>query len=232
MGTPLGSSMFTVQVLSNRTRTHAHSEPRTRNSSIFASVNYLAHFYLSGNDTGLLLGNFIADSVKGKKYIEYPLEVQRGILMHRFIDHFTDNHPVVEQSKIRLRPEFHHYSPVIVDVFYDHFLAAEWKNYFHVTIEIYAKAIYNLLDKHEGMIPGRSKFTLKFMKQDDWLSSYATLEGIHEVLVGMSRRTPFESRMEHASLALRRDYSQYKREFEAFFPELQAACKRFIEEHS
>lgn len=194
-------------------------------------MNYLAHFYLSGNDTGLLLGNFIADSVKGKKYLELPQEIQRGVLMHRFIDSYTDNHPVVLRSKLRLRPEFHHYAPVIADVFYDHFLAAEWRNYFHVTIEIYAKAIYKLLDDNQRYIPDRSKFTLKFMKQDDWLSGYATLEGIHEALVGMSRRTPFESGMEHASLSLRRDYSEYKKEFLEFFPELQAACKRFIEEH-
>lgn len=194
-------------------------------------MNYLAHFYLSGNDTGLLLGNFIADSVKGKKYIGFPAEIQRGVLMHRFIDSYTDNHPVVLRSKQRLRPEYHHYAPVIADVFYDHFLAAEWRNYFHVTIEIYAKAVYKLLEDNQRYIPDRSKFTLKFMKQDDWLSSYATLEGIHEALVGMSRRTPFESGMEHASIALRRDYSAYKKEFEEFFPELQAACKRFAEEH-
>lgn len=151
--------------------------------------------------------------------------------MHRFIDHFTDTHPIVLESKKRLRPEFHHYSPVIVDVFYDHFLAAEWKKYFHVTIEIYAKAVYKLLDQHVGLIPDRSKFTLKFMKQDDWLSSYAALEGIHEVLVGMSRRTPFDSGMERASYALGRDYSKYKKEFEEFFPELQAACKKFVQEN-
>lgn len=194
-------------------------------------MNFLAHFYLSGNDTGLIIGNFIAESVKGKKYLEYPKEIQRGILLHRFIDSYTDNHPVVLQSKRRLHPEFHHYAPVIADVFYDHFLAANWKNYFHVTIEIYAKAMYNLLDKNAVYIPDRSKFTLKFMKQDDWLSGYATLEGIHEALVGMSRRTLFDSKMEFASIALRRDYSAYKKEFEEFFPELQAACTRFIQEH-
>ena len=194
-------------------------------------MNYLAHFYLSGNDTGLLLGNFIADSVKGKKYQQFPAEIQRGVLMHRFIDHYTDNHPIVEETKKRLRPEYHHYAPVIADVFYDHFLAADWRSHFHVTIEIYAKAVYKLLDDNIRLIPDRSRFTLKFMKQDDWLSSYASLEGIHEVLVGMSRRTPFESGMERASWSLGRDYSQYKKEFDAFFPELKAACERFIAEH-
>lgn len=194
-------------------------------------MNYLAHFYLSGNDTGLLLGNFIADGVKGKKYLEYSPAIQKGVLMHRFIDHFTDHHPIVEKTKMRLRPEYHHYAPVIADVFYDHFLAADWRNYFHVTIEIYAKAIYKLLEDNKHQIPDRTKFTLKFMKEHDWLSSYASLEGIHEVLVGMSRRTPFESGMEHASIALRRDYSAYKKEFEEFFPELRKVCERFVAEH-
>ena len=85
-------------------------------------MNYLAHLYLSGNNADLLLGNFIADHLKGadRKRI-YPEAIKRGIALHRRIDTFTDAHPVVAESKVRVREQFGKYAPVIVDVFYDHF---------------------------------------------------------------------------------------------------------------
>jgi acyl carrier protein phosphodiesterase len=187
-------------------------------------VNFLAHFYLSGNDTGLLLGNFLADSVKGKKYLEYPPEVQKGILMHRFIDHFTDTHPVTEKTKIRLRPRFHHYAPVVVDVFYDHFLAKNFDRYSAVPLKQYAQDVYNKLDAQSSGFPDKSRHFLKYMRMYDWLNAYASVEGIGEVMQGMSRRTPFRSGMENGAEALREFYAEYEADFDEFFPQLQEAC--------
>ena len=87
-------------------------------------MNYLAHLYLSGNDDELKLGNFIGDSVRGSDLSMYPPRVQDGIILHRGIDRYTDSHHVVMKSKLRLRPKYHKYAPVIVDMFYDHFLGA------------------------------------------------------------------------------------------------------------
>lgn len=195
-------------------------------------MNFLAHFYLSGKDPGLLLGNFLADSVKGKKYLEYSAEIQEGILMHRFIDHFTDTHEVVMRTKQRLRPEFHHYAPVVADVFYDHFLAAEWKRYSDKDLGVYAAEVYARLEEHEMLFPEKSKFILKYMKQRDWLNAYASVEGIRIVLTGMSRRTPYVSHMEKGATALVKDYNEYKADFEEFFPVLEAACKKWLQERS
>lgn len=190
-------------------------------------MNFLAHFYLSGNDTGLLQGNFLADAVKGKKYLDYSPEIRKGILMHRFIDHFTDTHPVTERTKKRLRPEFHHYAPVIVDVFYDHFLAAGWKNFSTVSLGEYARNVYRTLEENSEVFPEKSKYILKYMKMHDWLNAYASIEGIGVVLTGMSRRTPYVSGMERGAAALERDYEDCKKDFEEFFPLLQAAVSTF-----
>lgn len=92
-------------------------------------MNYLAHIYLSGEDDQLKIGNFIADSVKGRKFIGFPHQVKNGIILHRAIDTYTDSHPVVKKSVHRLFPVYSHYSAVIVDILYDHFLAANWHEY-------------------------------------------------------------------------------------------------------
>jgi acyl carrier protein phosphodiesterase len=195
-------------------------------------MNYLAHFYLSGNDTGLLLGNFLADGVKGNKYREYPAEIQRGIRMHRFIDQYTDTHEVTERTKARLRPKFHHYAPVIQDVFYDHFLAADWNRFHSQPLKQFAASVYGKLEADQASFPEKSRHMLKYMKMHDWLTSYASIEGIHAVLTGMSRRTPYVSHMEVASLALARDYDAYHQEFKAFFPQLEAACAEFLQTYT
>jgi acyl carrier protein phosphodiesterase len=187
-------------------------------------VNYLAHFYLSGDDTGLLLGNFVADSVKGKKYLEYAPEVQKGILMHRFIDHFTDTHPVTERTKQRLRPRFHHYAPVVVDVFFDHFLARNWNRFSSLPLDQYAEQVYEKLQMESVIFPDKSRHFLKYMRMYNWLCAYATVEGIGEVMQGMARRTPYKSGMENGAEALREHYEDYARDFDEFFPELEQAC--------
>lgn len=191
-------------------------------------MNFLAHFYLSDNDTGLLLGNFLADAVKGKKYLDFAPEIQKGILMHRFIDHFTDTHAVTEQTKVRLRPRFHHYAPVVVDVFFDHFLAKNWKNYSSIPLGDFAEKTYATLHAHSDVFPEKSKHILKYMKMHDWLSTYATVEGIGGVMYGMSRRTPFDSGMEQGAEALVEHYEAYEADFGAFFPQLQEACRVWI----
>src|SRR5436190_22096246 len=108
-------------------------------------MNYLAHLYLSGDDPMIMIGNFIADHIKGKQFDLYSKEIQKGILLHRSIDTFTDQHPLVEQSKLLLRPHFHKYAPVIADVFYDHFLAKDWKNYHPQSLENFAQHAYQLM---------------------------------------------------------------------------------------
>lgn len=191
------------------------------------TVNFLAHFYLAGSNTGLLLGNFLADAVKGKKYLEYAPEIQQGILMHRFIDHFTDTHAVTEQTKVRLRPRFHHYAPVVVDVFFDHFLAKDWRRFSDVPLEQFAEKVYGTLGEHSEVFPEKSKHILKYMRMHDWLSAYASVEGIAGVMQGMARRTPFASGMENGGAALVEHYDAYHADFNAFFPQLQEACRKF-----
>ncbi len=190
-------------------------------------MNFLAHLYLSGNNEPVMIGNFIADHLKGKQWMALPEEIQKGVVLHRFIDGFTDSHPVVEQSKTLLRPFFHKYTPVVSDIFYDHFLATSWSDYSAVSIDEYAQQVYELLHKNKQYLPSRTVEMLGYMERDNWLKNYATIHGLHRALSGMSRRAKFDNNMHQAAEFLYDNYEVFKIQFEIFFPELQQAVKTF-----
>lgn len=183
-------------------------------------MNYLAHLFLSGDSEELMVGNFIADSVKGGDLSRYSKGVQEGIIMHRRIDSYTDRHPVTAKSKLRLRPVYHKYAGVIVDIYYDHFLAANWDDYAAIPLEKYARSTYRILLKHIRIFPKRSVRFYGYMTAYNVLVNYGKTEGIKKVMQGMARRARFDSGMEHATNELLKDYALYGQEFKEFFPEL------------
>jgi acyl carrier protein phosphodiesterase len=114
-------------------------------------MNFLAHLYLSGNNDKIMVGNFMGDFVKGRSALEqFEPEIIRGIELHRAIDEFTDSHAVVSASKDRLRPKYRHYSGVIVDVFYDHFLARNWSDYHDELLPDFADRAYGVIQSFAG----------------------------------------------------------------------------------
>jgi len=183
-------------------------------------MNFLAHLYLSGNDEEIIIGNFIADHVKGKAIEKFSDGIRSGILLHREIDAFTDSHPVFIQSKSRLAQNYRKYAGVITDMFYDHFLSANWEDYCSESIDSFTGRMYRIVMKKYFILPAKTKYILPFMVKDNWLKAYGTFEGIDKALKGMDRRTPFDSGMGEAVNDLKRDYQRYKREFDLFFPEI------------
>ncbi|HEX8516956.1 MAG TPA: ACP phosphodiesterase [Bacteroidia bacterium] len=188
-------------------------------------MNFLSHLYLSGDSEGLLIGNYIADSVKGSDYKNYPEEIRKGILLHRKIDTYTDCHPVVEESKQRLRPRYRKYAGVITDVYYDHFLASNWEEYSSETLWDYTQRIYAIIQKNHSILPEKSVHFTQYMLRYNILEAYSRLQGIEQVLTGMSQRTKFQSNMEHAAHELKEHYTLFEDEFKRFFPELRQFVK-------
>ena len=184
-------------------------------------MNFLAHAFLSGNNDQLMVGNFIGDFVKGNQMHDLPIDIKKGVILHRAIDEYTDKHPTVRLSKNRLTNKYRHYAGVIVDVFYDHFLAHNWNEYHDSTLKDFTERTYHIVWSFEDILPARAKQVIPYMKRDNWLLKYAEIEGIHQALSGMSRRTKFQSKMEQASADLRSDYDLFKSDFDGFFPEIQ-----------
>lgn len=191
-------------------------------------MNFLAHIYLSGNDEEIIIGNFIADHVKGNGTKKFSTKIQAGIKLHREIDEFTDSHPEFLKSKKRLSDPYRKYAGVVVDMYYDHFLSANWSDYSNEDLDSYTRRIFKLISKKYLILPLKTQQILPFMISSNWLKAYGTFEGLNRALSGMARRTPFDSGMENAIEDLKNDYAKYKEEFTSFFPQIIefAATKR------
>lgn len=185
-------------------------------------MNFLGHFYLSHHDPDLLVGNFIADFVKGKKYLDYPSKIAKGIMMHRKIDEFTDRHTLVRQGKKRLFGKYRHYSGVIMDMYYDHFLASLWDDYSEHKLSSFSAQVYETIENHFSILPERSQFLFPYMKNGNWLLRYASTEGIGQSLTGMSKRINHDSKLDESVHELHEYYDMYKVEFQQFIIDIKA----------
>ena len=195
-------------------------------------MNFLGHIFLSGDENELLLGNFIADHVKGKSQLEYSQGIIKGIQLHRAIDHFTDHHPMVVQGVRRLNGEFGHYGSVIIDMYYDHFLASLWKDYHRIPLERFSLFIYEQLVPYLAIMPVRTQHMFPYMVGNNWLAAYARTEGLSRALNGMSNRSSFNSGMERATAFLLENYETFKKEFRLFMPDIIAYTDDWKRQHS
>jgi acyl carrier protein phosphodiesterase len=192
-------------------------------------VNFLAHAFLSGDDPQILIGNFVADSIKGKMFEQYNGGIRTGVFLHRAIDTYTDQHEVVRGSVARLQPVFFKFSPVIVDIYFDHFLAVNWEDYSSTELSAFSAGIYKTLIKNFSSLPPRSKRILPWMIAQNWLTGYANLYDLQRVFNGMSQRTRFDSGMEHAVEFLKYNYQDFEQDFRLFFPDLERESAQVLE---
>ncbi|RED23309.1 acyl carrier protein phosphodiesterase [Flavobacterium cutihirudinis] len=189
-------------------------------------MNFLAHIYLSGENDLIKIGNFMADGIRGKQFEHFPSEVQKGILLHRFIDTYTDSHDTFRQSTKRLHEKYHHYAGVIVDIFYDHFLAKNWSQYSDEKLEDFVSRFYNSLHNNYSILTEKTQGLMPYMIERNWLLSYRTVEGIHNILTQMDRRSKNTSKMQFASEELKEFYNEFETEFTSFFEEIQEQSKQ------
>ncbi len=189
-------------------------------------MNFLAHIYLSGNNDFIKIGNFMADSIHGKRYLEYSGDLQKGILLHRYIDTFTDAHPVYRKSKHRFHEKYGHYAGVIMDIVYDHFLAKNWNSYFNDNLEVYTANFYSLMQRNFDLLTPKTQNLLPYMIEQNWLVQYANLEGLEVILFQMDYRTKHRVNMQEAIVEVNFFYDELESEFKLFFEELQQHSKQ------
>lgn len=193
-------------------------------------MNFLAHVYLSGENDHIKIGNFMADGIHGKNFDAFPADVQKGIRLHREIDSFTDFHPIFRQSKHRLHERYGHYSGVIMDIFYDHFLAKNFSKYSEIPLEEFVQNFYKVLDENFDILTPRFQNILPILKSENWFLLYATTEGLTHILYMMDRRTKLRSKMQFSIEELKLFYSEFESEFTLFFAEVQAFVAVKMEE--
>ena len=187
-------------------------------------MNFLAHLYLADDTPASMIGNLLPDLVRGRPDPALPAEVLRGVRRHRRVDAFTDTHPVFARSRARLRDRHGLFSGILVDVFYDHFLAVNWSRWHEQPLVDFIERAHGALTGHPHLMPPSMRPITRRMAEQDWLGSYASFEGLARTLGQMSRR--FEARLERpVRLApavddLRRHYEGLTNDFDEFFPQL------------
>lgn len=184
-------------------------------------MNYLGHFILSYPDEALVTGNFVADFVKGNKYTNYPEQIAQGILMHRFIDEFTDAHAASLSCKELLRPAIGKLSGVALDILYDHIIASEFQKFSSLSLPEFATSIYGILlsnKKHMGL---KGKYVYYYMRKHNWLCRYETIEGTNTTLINMSKRISFPNNLPQGLLIYQMHEEFFREAFHTFFTELK-----------
>jgi acyl carrier protein phosphodiesterase len=183
-------------------------------------MNFLAHLYLSGTDTDIMLGNFIADSVKGSMYKKFKPQIQQGILLHRKIDSFTDNHLITKELATLFRSQYKLHSGIVVDIFYDHFLTVNWKEYSDQKFTDYIQQVHRTLLRNIFVLPPRVKAFLPFFIARNRLYGYSTIEGIRSTLLAMSKYTSLPEASNYAIATILDNYDFFNLRFITFFNEI------------
>lgn len=186
-------------------------------------MNYLAHLYLSGENEDIKIGNFIADAVKGKLNNQFSEEIQKGIILHREIDKFTDTHPVFIKSKQKLnaKSQYKYFAGIVIDIFYDHFLSKYWNQYSNIPLNQFTNDAYNLMLANFSVLPEQVKYFLPYMVRNNWLKLYGEISGIERVLNGLSKRTSLPEKTEFAISVLNEHYNEFREEFQQFFTDIR-----------
>ncbi|HKO82868.1 MAG TPA: ACP phosphodiesterase [Chitinophagaceae bacterium] len=182
-------------------------------------MNYLAHAYLSFNDPEIVVGNMISDFVKGKKKFDYPIRIQAGIMLHRLIDNFTDDHPATREAKEFFRPHYRLYSGAFIDVVYDHFLATDTDEFTESSLLDFSQQVYHILEENKQWLPERFAGMLPYMKSQNWLFNYRTLLGTQRSFEGLVRRSTYLEESETAARLFEKHYQPLEQCYRHFWTE-------------
>ncbi len=193
-------------------------------------MNHLAHFFLAGEDPGLLVGGFLGDYVKGRLKGERGASIEAGIVLHRAIDAYTDQHPVTRKSQARFEPRFRRFSGIMTDIIYDHFLAANWHAYHSTDLQGFSDKTFETLLAHREHLPTPAFQTCERMQATNSLFSYQNPEFVdrsfHYLCRRLRRANPLDQGYD--------EFLQHKcglyEDFVQFFPELVSFCRGRISE--
>ena len=183
-------------------------------------MNYLAHLYLASDDAELIIGSILGDFVKGTLQEQYTPKIRSGIALHRQVDDYTDRHAIVRLSKGRITPHRRRFAGIMVDLFYDHFLAKHWSHYSSIPLNDFAQQIYNVLSENQAILPSALKKILPYMIGQNWLNSYQNISQIGQALNGISRRLTRQNSLLDSVEELEWHYGLFEQDFQLFFAEL------------
>jgi acyl carrier protein phosphodiesterase len=191
-------------------------------------MNFLGHLVLSGDNEEILFGNFIADSIKGKSYKSWSPGIQKGILLHRFIDSFTDSNQYYLLGKRRFYENYPKVGGVINDIIYDYLLWQYDKKYKSIDLTLEIIRFYDVLERYKSHMPEQLRFMFGYMIRDKWLLNYQYEWGIKKALNGIGRRMNYSNNLGESFEVVQNNLIKFNSEFELFFEEIKEETSSFM----
>lgn len=185
-------------------------------------MNWLAHLYLAERTPESWLGNLLPDFMRGPALAAMPESYQPGIVQHRWIDAYTDAHPVFLRSVGRIEPGWRRFGGVLVDVYYDHLLAIAWSQYSSEPLETFIAMVYDALEGQLHRLNARARQRIEWMIANDLLGSYREPEGVERALAGLGTRLRHPVDLASALPAMLAEREAFAADFEEFFRALRA----------
>ena len=193
-------------------------------------MNFLAHALLAGEDPALIVGGVIGDWIKGSLPGVLPEDIANGVALHRAIDTFAESQPSFRRSRSRISVGRRRYAGVLVDVFYDHLLARNWATIHHGSLDEYCETVYRLIEDRLNELPISSHSGLTLMAEENWLLSYAQIEGIADVLARMSLRARQPNPMANGEQEFLADVDGFTSDFNEWLDDMRSFCQHWKSE--
>ena len=151
-----------------------------------------------------------------------------GINLHRAIDAFTDRHEIFRASRgliegVTLR----RYSPIFIDMFYDHFLAKHWSTFSDQSLESFVGEFHDSIEDHRESLPEPALTRLREIRDGKLLLSYQDTSGIEKALQRIGRRTRRNVDLERGIESLHNHYGELLAHFHQFYPQLERHAANF-----
>jgi acyl carrier protein phosphodiesterase len=191
-------------------------------------MNFLAHIALSGDNTDIMIGNFVGDFIKGNAFNNYPKDLKKGMLLHRAIDSFTDNHPLTLKSKRRFYKEFPKFGGIITDIIYDYFLCQHWNKFYSIELDSFIANTYKTLEENKYKFPKEMDNLYLHLTTHDWFKRYKTQEGTSLSLKQIGSRMNYSKDLSLAFDIVNGNIDLFYDEFDVFYRELKNFCVEFI----
>lgn len=194
-------------------------------SDIFFSMNLLGHIYLSNNNNQMAVANLFGDFVKGKKYLDYPEWIQKGVLLHREIDQFIDNHEKVRELIQVIRPDLPKVASVAIDLFFDHLLAKNWQDFHKAPLTAFLAEFYGVVPEYQNAFNADFNYFLRMLLERKWINHYSKFEGLQRMCHGVGKRISFPNALPQAYLT----FSKHETTIESVFYEyMRDANEHFL----